>query len=77
MQLMRLQELANNSSQVLQYKALQQAANATFQRKENDTGLPDDLKAGVEGLSGHSMDDVKVHYNSTKPAQLKAHAFAQ
>lgn len=23
------------------------------------------------------MDDVKVHYNSDKPAQLKAHAFAQ
>ena len=23
------------------------------------------------------MDDVKVHYNSHKPAQLKAHAYAQ
>ena len=45
--------------------------------KSNQTGLPDNLKAGVENLSGYSMDDVKVHYNSLKPAQLKAHAYAQ
>lgn len=45
--------------------------------KPNNTGLPDDLKAGVENLSGYSMDDVKVHYNSEKPAQLQAHAYAQ
>jgi hypothetical protein len=49
----------------------------TVQKKENKTGLPDNLKAGVENLSGHSMDDVKVHYNSSKPAELSAHAFAQ
>ncbi len=48
-----------------------------IQRKENNTGLPDNLKAGIENLSGMSMDDVKVHYNSNKPAQLNAHAFAQ
>lgn len=45
--------------------------------KANNTGLPDNLKAGVESLSGYSMDDVKVHYNSVKPAQLNAHAYAQ
>src|SRR6202007_716254 len=28
-------------------------------------------------LSGHSMDDVKVHYNSPQPAQMQAHAYAQ
>ena len=50
-----------------------------FQLKSasNKTGLPDNLKSGVEGLSGFSMDDVNVHYNSSKPAQLKAHAYAQ
>ncbi len=48
-----------------------------IQKKENNTGLPDSLKTGVESLSGYSMDDVKVHYNSDKPAQLQAHAFAQ
>jgi hypothetical protein len=45
--------------------------------KSNTTGLPDNLKNGVENLSGYSMDDVKVHYNSSKPAQLQALAYAQ
>lgn len=47
------------------------------QRKANNTGLPDNLKTGVETLSGLSMDDVKVHYNSSQPAQLNALAYAQ
>ncbi|UTW64556.1 DUF4157 domain-containing protein [bacterium SCSIO 12741] len=51
--------------------------SAPVQRKENNTGLPDDLKSGIESLSGYSMDHVKVHYNSDRPAQLRAHAFAQ
>ncbi len=50
---------------------------SVVQRKQNNTGLPDDLKTGIENLSGYSMDDVKVHYNSDKPAQLNAHAYAQ
>lgn len=45
--------------------------------KPNNTGLPDNLKSGIENLSGMSMDHVKVHYNSEKPAQLQAHAYAQ
>ncbi len=45
--------------------------------KPNNTGLPDNLKAGVESLSGLSLDNVKVHYNSSEPAQLNAHAYAQ
>jgi len=45
--------------------------------KPNNTGLPDHLKAGVESLSGMSLDNVKVHYNSSAPAQLNAHAYAQ
>ncbi|MEM6719520.1 MAG: DUF4157 domain-containing protein [Bacteroidota bacterium] len=52
------------------------AANV-IQKKPNNTGLPDNLKSGIENLSGHSLDDVKVHYNSAKPAQLDAHAYAQ
>lgn len=51
--------------------------NNPIQRKANNTGLPNKLKSGVENLSGYSMDDVKVHYNSSKPAQLQAHAYAQ
>ena len=47
------------------------------QKEENNTGLPDNLKTGMENLSGMSLGDVKVHRNSDKPAQLKAHAYAQ
>jgi len=50
---------------------------APVQKKENNTGLPDVLKSGVENLSGVSMNDVKVHTNSDQPAQMQAHAFAQ
>lgn len=42
-----------------------------------ETGLPDNLKAGIESLSGISLDGVKVHYNSAKPAALNARAFTQ
>ncbi len=115
----KLQEMANNSPQTAQFKALQRLATKqtiqreeeidedllqpkfetaqreeeidedllqpkfeTAQRKtapkqENKTGLPDNLKTGIENLSGYSLDDVKVHYNSDKPAQLHAHAYAQ
>ncbi|WP_259281376.1 DUF4157 domain-containing protein [Bacteroides fragilis] len=59
-----------------------QAVNQTklidsIQKKPNNTGLPDNLKLGIENLSGYSMDDVRVHYNSDKPAQLSALAYAQ
>jgi hypothetical protein len=43
----------------------------------NHTGLPDDLKSGVESLSGISLENVRVHYNSSQPAQLNALAFTQ
>ncbi len=45
--------------------------------RENTTGLPDHLKTGVETLSGVSLDNVKVHYNSLKPATLQALAYTQ
>lgn len=47
------------------------------EEKSNNTGLPNNLKTGIENFSGFSMDDVKVHYNSDKPAQLNALAYAQ
>jgi len=96
----KLQENANNGSQISQLSSFQNLANRsqqsstliqlqsvadhysgketqTVQKKENNTGLPDNLKSGVENLSGYSMDDVKVHYNSPRPAQMQAHAYAQ
>lgn len=82
-QLKVIQDMANNyASQTTQRKEnleeeTLQGKFETIQKKENKTGLPDNLKSGVENLSGYSLDDVKVHYNSDKPAQLNAHAYAQ
>ncbi|HEX2900983.1 MAG TPA: DUF4157 domain-containing protein, partial [Bacteroidia bacterium] len=77
-QFRQLQAGIDQSEQVQQFHKHQQGINnAVSQRKENRTGLPDDLKSGIEGLSGMSMDDVRVHYNSDKPAAMQAHAFAQ
>jgi hypothetical protein len=68
----------NRSSSIIQQKKVDAIqSNIPIQKKKNNTGLPDALKSGMENLSGHSMDDVKVHYNSPKPAQLNAHAYAQ
>ena len=39
-------------------------------------GLPLGLRAGIERLSGLSMDDVRVHYNSEQPREVGADAFA-
>lgn len=80
--LVQLQTKADRSQQVAGLVALQNKANmltntGSIQTKPNRTGLPDQLKSGIENLSGYTMDDVKVHYNSAKPAQLNAHAYAQ
>ncbi|WP_148264788.1 eCIS core domain-containing protein [Collimonas fungivorans] len=72
---------------------LQQISNGIVQRAEkdiagaalpqhlsvisNNTGLPDNLKFGIEDLSGLSLDNVKVHYNSPQPAQLDALAYTR
>ena len=78
------QENVDNSVQTQQTAQMQSIANdyttdqqATIQKKENNTGLPDNLKTGMENLSGMSLDHVKVHYNSPKPATVQAHAYAQ
>ena len=80
----KLQEIANNSPRLNQVAQLQSMMDnrsnkeqQPIQRQENNTGLPDNLKSGMEKLSGHSLDDVRVHRNSDKPAQLQAHAYAQ
>lgn len=48
-----------------------------LQKKANNTGMPDNLKSDIETLSGYSMVNENVHYNSQKPAQLNALAYAQ
>lgn len=58
-------------------KIAQRQTAVPLQTRPNRTGLPDKLKTGIENLSGHSLDDVRVHYSSAKPAQIQAHAYAQ
>jgi hypothetical protein len=53
------------------------ATGAPVQKRENTTGLPDELKTGVEKLSGLAMDDVVVKYNSPAPARFQALAYTQ
>ena len=83
-QLKAFQEMADNSPEVKRITQLQAMADSysanqqlPIQRQENKTGLPDQLKSGMESVSGLSLSDVKVHRNSDKPAQLQAHAYAQ
>lgn len=45
--------------------------------EKDKTGIPRRMKKGFEHSSGFSFDDVRVHYNSGKPAQLHAHAYTQ
>lgn len=51
--------------------------DSSLEQRPNKTGMPDALKAGVESLSGYSLDDVRVYYNSVRPAQLQALAYTQ
>ena len=81
----QLQAKANHSTGTSRLAQLKEASDARssvsdstpVQRQENKTGLPDQLKSGMESVSGLSLSDVKVHRNSDKPAQLQAHAYAQ
>ena len=79
-----IQETANKNPHDIQAAQLKEVADSNsvqqqhpHQRLENNTGIPDNVKTGIENLSGMSLDDVKVHRNSEKPAQLQAHAYSQ
>lgn len=81
-QLKALQKKMQSAQLTADEEPLQAKTNTVRQEeaqvpKPNNTGLPDQLKTGIESLSGMSMDHVKVHYNSSQPAQLNAHAYAQ
>jgi hypothetical protein len=67
------EELLQANSETVQH----QQNKSDTKPRGNNTGLPDKLKAGIESLSGLTLDQVKVHYNSAQPAQLNALAYAQ
>ena len=74
--------IASKNLQVLQEKSDDHLASKNLtdlqeMANQDDTGLPAQLKHGVESLSGVSLDDVKVNYNSSKPSNLGASAYAE
>jgi len=79
----KLQSKANYSDALSQLQAFDKGLNKTTNSprtepiQRNNTGIPDHLKSGMENVSGMSLDQVKVHYNSSKPASVQAHAYAQ
>ncbi len=83
-QLEALQEVVNRSPRSVAVARMQKRADIgqrklaePVQRRENATGMPDQLKSGLEQLSGLDLSATRVHYNSPKPAQLNAHAYTQ
>jgi len=44
---------------------------------KNHTGMPSSLKVGLQALSGMDLSGVRVHNNSSKPAQLNALSYTQ
>ena len=62
----------DSSRQVVQHERITQ-----LQAKDDPNGLPQPLRSGIEALSGFDMGGVRVHRNSSRPAQLQAHAYAQ
>ena len=76
-----IQQQAMEEDEIAQGKFTSCSTSAQLQTdhsdNENRTGMPTTLKSGLEGLSGMDLSDVKVHYNSSKPAQLNALAYAQ
>lgn len=68
----RSEKLVNEEEKTLQQKfafAPPVQLKKADPSKPNNAGLSDNLKSGIESLSGMSTDHVKVHYNSSQPAQ--------
>lgn len=55
----------------------QRATQKAETDRPNLTGIPTQMKLNFEQHSGISFDDVRVHYGSDRPAQLRALAYTQ
>lgn len=71
----RVRQLARSDEMV--NGAFPTAPDPSATAPANRTGLPDNLKTGIESLSGISLDDVRVYRNSSEPEGLGARAFAR
>ena len=75
----RLADLGRNLNQaqaVQRLTAMVEAPPPSAQAASR-AGLPAQLKSGIEALSGVSMDGVRVHRNSSRPAAVQARAYTQ
>lgn len=61
----------------MESKLIHSKPDETQVQKPNLTGIPTQMKLDFERRSGLSFDDVRVHYNSDKPARLGALAYTQ
>ncbi len=57
--------------------AFAERKHKTAASRTNRTGIPGGMKQDFETRSGLSFDDVRVHYNSQKPAKLGALAYTR
>jgi hypothetical protein len=74
----RLQDSPLQAAQRQGVDTLQRASPVTASGKLGSSdGLPEPLRSNMEAMSGVALDDVHVHRNSDKPAQMQAHAYAQ
>lgn len=58
-------------------KKMKQKTQKLSKEKPNNTGIPAQMKHSFESRSGLSFDDVRVHYQSSKPAKIHALAYTQ
>lgn len=58
-------------------EVIQKAEERPKRQGPNLTGIPAQMKMDFERRSGLSFDDVRVHYNSDKPARIGALAYTQ
>ena len=56
---------------------LQKTQNQDKTQSQAPRPLPPCLQRGMEALTGVSLQRVRVHYHSGKPAKVQAHAYAQ
>jgi hypothetical protein len=53
------------------------AGGAVTAQRPFASGLPDAIKKKMESIGRVPLDDIRVHYNSDKPAEVKAYAYTQ
>jgi len=72
-----IQRVESNDDDLPEEEQQEAVQMAKRQRQANNTGMPDNLKTGIETLSGFDLSDIRVHRNSDKPSQVGALAYTQ